>query len=120
MKEIVTVIRPGKDRETKRALAKIGCFACTSVRVFGRGRQRGLKYGGAQGSGAGAAEGIVMKYLPKKMLSLVVDERQTRSVVETLIRVNQTGQYGDGKIFVLEVKETYRIRTGEKGRAAIQ
>ena len=60
-----------------------------------------------------------MKYLPKKLIYLVVNDTQVKPVIQAIIRVNQTGQHGDGKIFVSEVKETSRIRTGEKGAKAV-
>ena len=118
MKEIIAIIRPGKDRETKKALAKIGCLTFTSVRVQGRGKQRGLRYSSLV-SDSTMPQFVIMKYLPKKMLYMVVSDRQVKPAVQTIIRVNQTQQYGDGKIFVLEMKDAYRIRTGEKGDAAI-
>ena len=119
MKEIVAIIRPGKDRETKEALAKIGCLAITSVRVRGRGKQRGLKYS-ALDSDVNIPQFVVMKYLPKKWLYLVVNDQQVRPAVQTIIRANQTGQYGDGKIFVLPAEEATRIRTAEKGEGALR
>ena len=119
MKEVVAVIRPGKDKETKEALGKIGCFACSTFRVYGRGKQRGLKYQGASAGGAGIVQAVVMKYLPKKMISLVVPNHQVKTVIETIIRANQTGEYGDGRVFVLDTNEALRIRTGEKGEAAL-
>ena len=115
MKEIVAIIRSGKDRETKKALAKVGCLTCTTFRVFGRGKQRGLTY---KNSSGGVTTG--MRYLPKKMLVLVVNDRQLKPVIQTIIRANQTSQYGDGKIFVMDAKEVVRIRTGEKGEVAIR
>ncbi len=118
MKEIYAMIRPGKDRQTKEALAKIGCATFTSVRVKGRGRQRGLRYS-APGEGAGAASSVNMHFLPKKLLYMVVSDRQIRPAIQAIIRMNQTGQYGDGKIFVTDAEEVRRIRTGEKGEEAI-
>jgi nitrogen regulatory protein PII 2 len=117
MKEVIAIIRSGKDRPTKEALAKIGCLTCTTARVYGRGKQRGLKYGSAA---AGSAEAVVMRYLPKKMLVLVIRDQQLKVVVQTIIKINQTGQYGDGKIFVSNVREVQRIRTGERGEVAIR
>lgn len=114
MKEILAIIRPQKDRETKLALAKVGCLMCTTLRVKGRGKQRGLKYE-AEGSQAAA-----IRYLPKKMLQVVVRDQQVKSVVQAILRANQTGQYGDGKIFLSNVEDTVRIRTGEKGEAAVR
>ena len=118
MKEIIAVIRPGKDRETKEALGKIDCNACSTVRVYGRGKQRGLRYQ-ASSQATDPSQAVVMKYLPKKMITMVVPDQKVKSVVETIIQVNQSGQYGDGRIFVLETKDVYRIRTGEKGEVAI-
>lgn len=117
MKEIMAVIRPGKDRATKEELVKVGCLTCTTFRVYGRGRQRGLAYKSFSENGA---QTVGMKYLPKKMVYLVVNDRQTRSVIQAILRANQTGQYGDGKIFVMDSKEVVRIRTGEKGEVAIR
>ena len=118
MKEIFAIIRPGKDRDTKDALAKIGCLTFTSVRVKGRGRQRGLRYSAPMGQN-GASLPAAMHYLPKKLLYMVVSDRQIKPAIQAIIRINQTNHYGDGKIFVLEANEVKRIRTGEKGEAAI-
>jgi len=119
MKEILAIIRPGKDRETKKALEKVGCQAVTSFRVHGRGKQRGLRYS-SLANDSGTPQFVVMNFLPKKMLYLVVNDRQARPCVQTIIRVNQTGQFGDGKIFIADLKEARRIRTGENGEAAIR
>ena len=119
MKEVYAIIRPEKDRQTKIALAKLGLAACTTLRVLGRGRQGGLQYN-HQGNGKSSnlfSHG--MKYLSKKLIYLVVDDDSLDLVVETLIRINQTGGYGDGKIFVCDVENAVRIRTGEESLAAI-
>ena len=119
MKEIIAIVRPGKDRETKEALSKIGCLAMTSMRVCGRGRQRGLRYS-ALANDSEVPQFVVMNYLPKKLIYLVVNDALVKVAIQTIIRVNQTGQHGDGKIFVLEMKEVCRIRTGEKGEVAVR
>ena len=119
MTEIYALIRPGKDRETKLALSKAGCQAVTSVRVRGRGKQRGLRYS-ALASDSETPQFVVMNYLPKKMLYLVVNDAMVKPLVQTLIRVNQTGQHGDGKIFVAKLNESYRIRTNEKGEGSLR
>ena len=119
MIEITAVIRPGKDRETKEALARVGCLAMTSVRVCGRGKQRGLRYSSLSGD-SGIPQFVVMKYLPKKLIYLVVNDTQAKAAVHAIIRVNQTEQHGDGKIFISEVKEASRIRTAEKGEVALR
>ena len=119
MKEIFAIIRPGKDRETKEALAKIGCFTFTSLRVKGRGRQRGLRYTASTAQGSASLQPATMQFLPKKMLYMVVSDRQIKPAIQAIIRINQTNHYGDGKIFVLGANEARRIRTGEKGEAAL-
>ncbi len=119
MKEVYAIIRPGKDRETKKALEKVGCLTFTSVRVHGRGKQRGLRYS-SLANDSGIPQFVIMSFLPKKMLYMVVNDRQVRACVQTIIRVNQTNQYGDGKIFVMDVKDVLRVRTGERGEVAIR
>jgi nitrogen regulatory protein PII 2 len=94
----------------------------TNYRVFGRGKQKGIvdevsfsvspevsqmaKHGG-------------MKYIPKRLLYLVADDQDITRIVDTIIQANQTGHYGDGRIFVCPVEEALRIRTGEKGAQAL-
>ena len=119
VKEILAIIRPGKDRETKIALAKIGCLAMTTVRVRGRGKQRGLRYS-ALTSDVPVPQFVLMKYLPKKMIYLVVNDPMVRPAVQCIVRINQTGQHGDGKVFVMGAKQVHRIRTGEKGDVAVR
>lgn len=116
MKEIIAIIRPGKDKTTKEELAKIGCLTCTTFRVYGRGKQRGLRYRPASQNGLGGG----VKYLPKKMFYLIVNDRQAKTVIQAIVRANRTGQYGDGKIFVTDMKEVVRIRTKERGEVAIR
>ncbi|MBI3252445.1 MAG: P-II family nitrogen regulator [Candidatus Omnitrophica bacterium] len=117
MKEIVAIIRPQRDRATKEELVKIGCLTCTTFRVYGRGKQRGLTYKSALGNGSAP---VGMKYLPKKMVYLMVNDQQVKPIVQAILRANQTSQYGDGKIFVTDSKEVVRIRTGERGEVAIR
>ena len=119
MTEIYAMIRPGKDRETKQALEKLGCLAFTSVRAQGRGKQRGLRYSTTVGDSQ-IPQFVIMKYLPKKLLYLAVNDSLVKTVVQTIIRVNQTGQHGDGKIFISKLKECVHIRTGEKGEATLK
>ncbi len=119
MNEILAIIRPGKERQTKEALARIGCPAVTSLRAKGRGRQRGLR-SPAAAEGDAPSPGVVMRYLPKKLLFLIVPEKKTRAVVQTILTVNQSGHYGDGKIFILPIEEAHRIRTSEKGEMALK
>ena len=119
MTEIFAVIRPGKDRDTKKALSKLGCLAMTTTRAHGRGKQRGLRYSTASNV-AGTPQFVMMRYLPKKILYLVVNDAIAKAATQIIIRVNQTGQPGDGKIFVSKINEACRIRTDERGEAALK
>ncbi len=122
MKEIVAIIRPKKVGPTKEVLEKLGFPSITAQAVLGRGHQRGIAGEVAcelppallsQGKAGG------MKYVPKRFLSIVVQEADVKSVVQAIIKVNQTAQIGDGKIFVCPVDDALRVRTGEVGVQAI-
>lgn len=122
MKEIVAIIRPKKVGPTKEVLEKLGFPSITAQPVLGRGHQRGIAGEVAcdlppallsQGKAGG------MKYVPKRFLSIVVQEADVKSVVQAIIKVNQTAQIGDGKIFVCPVDDALRVRTGEIGVQAI-
>ena len=117
MKEIYVIIRPTKDRQTKEALAKLGLSAYTPFRVLGRGGQGGLRYETNGVPQTKTPPG--MKFLPKRLLYLVVDEGLFDVAIEAIIRANQTGSYGDGKIFVCEVENAVRIRTAEESVTAL-
>ena len=116
MKEIIAIVRSSKIKETKDALRKAGAKGYTSLRVYGRGRQRGLRYP----SSTGEEDGIFMRYLPKRLFSVVVEDHEKDAVVEAILRANSTGNYGDGKIFVLEVNDAWRISTDERGEEAVR
>ena len=116
MKEVIAVIRPERYHETKQRVQRLHLQAFTQHRVLGRGHARGLRYLPRRG----AATGMGVRYLPKRMLSWIVEDTQVEPLVQALIEANQTGQLGDGKIFVLPVEEVVRIRTGERGVEAIQ
>ena len=96
---------------TKEELARLGCAGYSRFSVLGRGRQRGLRNQTGQ---------EVVPFLPKVLFDVVVDDEDAAETVEAFIRANQTGQYGDGKIFVLEVCETYRISTPPGVEACVQ
>ena len=122
MKEIIAIIRPKKVGPTRDALDKLGLPSFMAVRVLGRGHQRGIAGEVAcdipeELKGQGKSGG--MKYIPKRMLSIVVPSADADAVVREIIKVNQTAQIGDGKIFVLPVDDALRLRTDETGDAAI-
>lgn len=122
MKEIITVIRPRKVNATKEALTKLGIPSMTAIPVLGRGRQRGIdtevnieyRKGILEQNKTGG-----MKYVPKRYLSVVVSDENVEAVVNTIVEINQTGQIGDGKIFVCPIEDALRIRTDEQGEDAI-
>jgi len=105
MLELIAIVRRKKAWATKDELTRTGCLGYSVFPVLGRGRQRGLR--GAQGTKGPA-------FLPKALFDLIVEESQAQETVEAIIRANQTGEFGDGKIFVIEMAEAYRISTGER------
>jgi len=112
MNKIEAIIRHYKLEEVKNALSTAGIQGMTVSEVRGFGRQRGHKetYRGAE---------YTVDFLPKVKLEIVADEGDTKNAVETIQNVAQTGQIGDGKIFVTKLDEVIRIRTGETGAEAI-
>ena len=109
MVEIIAIVRRKQAAATKEELVRIGCKGYTAFPVLGRGRQRGLQ---SEPGGKGLA------FLPKILVDLVVEDAQAQETIEALIRANQTGHYGDGKIFVIETADAYRISTGERDPSA--
>ncbi len=120
--EIIAIVRPKKMLATKKALAEMGIPSFTALKAFGRGKQGGrieeLAYR-VSPEVAKKAEDSPYTFIPKRLIIAVVPEAMVAKTVQTIIRVNQTGQYGDGKIFVLPVEEIYRVRTGEKDLEAL-
>lgn len=112
MKKIEAVIRHYKLEDVKNALTEAGVQGMTVTEVRGFGRQRGHKemYRGAE---------YTVDFLPKVKLEVVVTDVVVRQVVDTILRVSRTGQIGDGKIFVTDLAEVVRIRTGETGEEAL-
>jgi len=124
MKEVLAIIRRHNLQETKAGLLGIGIPALTMVSVEGRGKQKGLpgwnyeldpKLTEMEEKNTGTS----MRFIPKRMISAVVEDDDVPRVVETIIRTNQTGHIGDGKIFVCPVDDAVRVRTGENGEQAI-
>ena len=103
MVELLAIIRRKRAAATKEELSRIGCAGYAAFSVFGRGKQRGLR-GGPGGEG--------LAFLPKRLFKIVVEDEQAQETIEAIIRANQTGEFGDGKIFVIEAAAAYRISTG--------
>jgi len=112
MKKIECVIRPIKIDEVKEALTGIGISGMTVSDVRGYGRQRGRteKYRGNT---------YVVNLLPKVKLEFVVPDDRAEEAVEVVLEAARTGEIGDGKVFISPVEEAVRIRTGERGEAAL-
>ena len=112
MKKIEAVIKPFKLDEVKEALNGIGVNGMTISEVKGFGRQRGHKeiYRGAE---------YQVDFVPKIHIGLVVDDDMSTRVIDIIKDTAKTGKIGDGKIFVLDLNECIRIRTGDRGQKAI-
>ena len=112
LKKIEAIIKPFKLDDVKEALNEIGIQGMTVSEVKGYGRQKGHKevYRGAE---------YVVDFIPKIKLEIVVDAGQVEQVVTKIRESAYTGKIGDGKIFVLEVEQAVRVRTGETGIDAV-
>jgi nitrogen regulatory protein P-II 1 len=112
VKKIEAIIKPFKLDEVKEALTKAGIEGMTISEVKGFGRQRGHSelYRGAE---------YVVDFLPKVKLELLVDDSRVSDVAETIRVAAATGRIGDGKIFIVNIDDAVRIRTGERGAHAI-
>lgn len=127
MKEIIAFVRRHQVPVSKKVLEEAGFNALTIHSVEGRGKQKGvggwaaeidpqlnplLKY-------ETPVEDAVMKWIPKRMLTIAVQDDEVEKAVEVLIKANQTGHIGDGKIFVCPLEDVVRVRTGENGPRAV-
>jgi nitrogen regulatory protein PII 2 len=123
MKEVIAVVRINMMNQTKQALTDCGVDAFFAHEAQGRGKgliNPQILKGAQQGyEEAASLLGSKGQLYPKRMVTAVVPDNQVPQVVQTLIRVNQTGRPGDGKIFVLPIKDAVRVRTAEMGEKAI-
>jgi nitrogen regulatory protein PII len=112
MKKIEAIIKPFKLDEVKDALNQIGLKGITVLEAKGFGRQKGHTelYRGAE---------YVVDFLPKVKIELIIEDEMVEKAVEAIRSSAQTGRIGDGKIFVSQIEEAIRIRTGERGDAAV-
>ena len=112
MKKIEAIIKPFKLDDVKEALTAAGVIGMTVSEVRGFGRQKGHTelYRGAE---------YVVDFLPKVKLELIIDDEMVEKAVEAIRASAHTGRIGDGKIFVSKVDDAIRIRTGERGDAAV-
>ena len=112
MKQITAIIKPFKLEEVREALGEVGVSGLTVTEVKGFGRQKGHTelYRGAE---------YVVDFLPKVKIEVVVKDDDVDRCIESIIKAERTGKIGDGKIFVSEILDVLRIRTGETGAAAV-
>jgi len=121
MKEVMAIIRMNKINDTKRALNAAGITSFTATgRVLGRGKGM-VDYRILHGAEDGFEEAISQlgdgpRLVPKRLITVVVSDDWVERTVEAIIKTNQTGQSGDGKIFVLPILEATRVRTGETAK----
>jgi nitrogen regulatory protein PII len=112
MKKIEAIVKPFKLDEVREALSEVGVTGLTVTEVKGFGRQKGHTelYRGAE---------YVIDFLPKVKIEVVVEDSLVENVVEAIENAARTGRIGDGKIFVFDVEQAIRIRTGDRGADAI-
>jgi nitrogen regulatory protein PII 2 len=118
MKEVIAIIRRNKIQETKSGLLGIGVPALTMLSVEGRGRQKGLSEQ-PDPFGDSVEVETALHFIPKRMISTVVTDEDVPKVVDAIIRINRTGNIGDGKIFVCPVEDAIRVRTGDMKENAL-
>ena len=112
MKLVTAIVKPFKLDDVREALSEIGVQGVTVSEVKGFGRQKGHTelYRGAE---------YVVDFLPKVKLEIAIADDQVDAVIEAITKAANTGKIGDGKIFVMNLEEVIRIRTGETGNAAV-
>ena len=112
MKQIVAIIKPFKLDEVREGLSEIGITGLTVTEVRGFGRQKGHTeiYRGAE---------YTVDFIPKVRIEVLADDAEAQSIVDTIVTAANTGSIGDGKLWVTNVEQVIRIRTGERGGDAL-
>jgi nitrogen regulatory protein P-II 1 len=112
MKKVEAIIKPFKLDEVREALSEVGVSGLTVTEVKGFGRQKGHTelYRGAE---------YVVDFLPKVKVEMIVGDALVEAAIEAVVKAARTGKIGDGKIFVFELEQVIRIRTGETGAEAL-
>ena len=119
MKEVMAIIRMNRINQTKRALVEAGISSMHARECLGRGKGlvdlamlKGVEHGYEE---AISLLGNSQRLIPKRMISIIVSDKLVKKTVSTILGVNRTGKSGDGKIFVMPIADSVRIRTGEAG-----
>ena len=112
MKKIEAIIKPFKLDEVREALSELGCTGLTVTEVKGFGRQKGHTelYRGAE---------YTVDFLPKVKVEVILSDTMVDKAIDAIIKAARTGKIGDGKIFVMDVSQVVRIRTGETNEDAV-
>jgi nitrogen regulatory protein PII len=112
VKKIEAIIRPFKLEEVKEALVEIGIRGLTISEVRGYGRQKGHTetYRGSE---------YRIEFVPKIKIEVVIEDSKVEKIVDAILKTAKTGQVGDGKIFIYNIEDVVRIRTGESGKDAL-
>jgi nitrogen regulatory protein PII 2 len=124
MKQVTAIIRMNMMNVTKLALIEAGFPAFTVRKVLGRGKGN-VDFRVITGAEAGAPEAIARlkddgpMLIPKRMMTIVVPDEAVPKLIETIIQANRTGNRGDGKIFVQDIEDAVRVRTGERAGTAL-
>lgn len=113
MKKVEAIIRPERVIAVKDALADAGFVGLNTVSLTGRGAQKGIVH---QGRGDGS---LTIDMLPKTKMELVVRDENVEKVCDIIIEAARTGEIGDGKIFISNIEQVIRVRTGEKGEDSL-
>jgi nitrogen regulatory protein PII 2 len=123
MKEIMAVVRINMMNRTKKALAEAGISSITARDALGRGKglvDLTLLEGAEKGYEEAVAQlGQSQRLIPKRVFFVVVPDKLVKKTVQTIMDVNRTGKSGDGKVFVMPVADSIRVRTGEAGDQAL-
>ncbi len=119
MKEVMAIIRRNKLLDTEAGLIKLGTLGFTTISVEGRGKQKGMEQPLSPRTFGDVRISRTQGFIPKIMLSIIVNDAEIEKVVDKIISINHTGRAGDGKIFVCQMDESIRIRTGETGAASL-
>lgn len=112
MKYIIAIIRPEKLEKVRQALKKVGCSGLMVSEIEGHGKQKGIVQ---QWRG----EKYQLEMIPKVKLEIMVMDKDMEIIKQTIIDNSRTGDIGDGKIFILDLENAVRIRTGEEGEIAL-
>ncbi len=123
MKEIMAIVRMNMMNKTKKALTDVGISSMTAKDCLGRGKGL-VDFKVLEGAEKGYEEAVSQlgqsqRLIPKRLLVVVVPDKLVGKTVKAIIRVNQTGKSGDGKIFVMPVHNSVSVRTGESGDATL-